>query len=157
MNRPMRRRDRAASAEKAWEILERAPFAVIAINGTDGWPYAVSVSYALIENRLYFHSAMEGMKVDCLAADGRVCVSAVAQQRTLPEEMSVAYQSAVGFGRAELVTDAEERRAGLMAICAKYAPDNPNNERESANCTRAKLYRIVIEELTGKIQIPESN
>lgn len=157
MNRIMRRRDRAASAEKAWDILKNAPFATIAMNGTDGWPYAVSVSYALIENRLYFHSALEGMKVDCIAADGRVCVTAVAEQHTLPDEMSVAYQSAVGFGTASLVTDAEERRAGLMAICAKYAPDNPNNERESTNCTRAKVYRIVIEELTGKIQIPESN
>lgn len=156
MRHDMRRRDRATTAEEAWKILDNALYATVAMTGADGWPYAVTVSFARVGEKLYFHSALAGFKVDSLAADGRVCVTAVESQHTLPDELSVAYRSAVGFGMAELVTDAVERREGLMALCKKYAPDNPNNEKECASCTRAYVYKITISELTGKTQIPDS-
>lgn len=156
MNHNMRRNDRAATPEEAWKFLDDALYVTIALNGADGWPYAVNVSFARVGDKIYFHSAKAGFKVESLAADGRVCIAAVASQHTLPEELSVAYTSAVGFGTAELVTDERERYEGLMALCRKYAPANPKNETESAHCTRANLYCIKIIELSGKKQIPES-
>jgi Predicted flavin-nucleotide-binding protein len=156
MNHDMRRHDRAVTTEEARKILDDALYITVAMTGADGWPYAVNVSFARVGDKLYFHSAKAGFKVDSLAGDGRVCIAAVASQHTLPAELSVAYSSAVGFGTAELVTDERERYEGLMALCKKYAPDNPKNEPESTHCTRANLYCIIITELTGKKQMPES-
>ena len=42
----MRRKDREVSAEKAWEIVERCSYGILAMTKPDGTPYAVPVNFA---------------------------------------------------------------------------------------------------------------
>lgn len=150
MKHTMRRQDRAVSPAEARQILRDAPFMTLAMKGVDGWPYAVVLSFAVEGEKLYFHSAQTGFKVDSLHMDNRVCFTAVERQEPVPETLSVCYRSAVGFGAVRLVTDPNERFDGLLAICKKYAPENPNIERESAGSPAARLYCIDLLELSGK-------
>ena len=53
----MRRKDREVSAEKAWEIVERCSYGVLAMTKPDGTPYAVPVNFAREGNCLYIHCA----------------------------------------------------------------------------------------------------
>lgn len=73
----MRRKDREVSAEKAWEIVERCSYGVLAMTKPDGTPYAVPVNFAREGNCLYIHCAQAGEKTDCLHHQPQVCVTCV--------------------------------------------------------------------------------
>jgi nitroimidazol reductase NimA-like FMN-containing flavoprotein (pyridoxamine 5'-phosphate oxidase superfamily) len=149
--RPMRRSDRAATQEKSWEILENAEFMTLSMMGAEGVPYGVTLSFARVENALYFHCANEGYKLDSLRKNPAVCVNAVYQQRTKAEEFTVAFESAVAFGTAFEVIDQEEKVRGLLAICKKYAPENPGAAAYIAQYPQVSVWRIDVREISGKI------
>ena len=147
----MRRSDRAATPEKAWEILENAEFMTLSMMGAEGAPYGVTLSFARVGESLYFHCANEGYKLDSLRKNPAVCVNAVRQQRTKAEEFTVAFESAVAFGTAFEVTDQEEKERGLLAICKKYAPENAGSAAYIAQYPQVSVWRIDVREISGKI------
>jgi nitroimidazol reductase NimA-like FMN-containing flavoprotein (pyridoxamine 5'-phosphate oxidase superfamily) len=147
----MRRNDRATSPEKAWEILENAEYMTLSMMGAEGVPYGVTLSFARVENALYFHCANEGYKLDSLRKNPAVCVNAVRQQRTKAEEFTVAFESAVAFGTACEVTEQSEKEQGLLAICKKYAPENPGAAAYIAQYPQVSVWRIDVSDISGKI------
>ena len=149
--RKMRRHDRETSAEKAWEILENAEYMTLSMMGAEGVPYGVTLSFARVENALYFHCANAGYKLDSLRKNPAVCVNAVRQQRTKAEEFTVAFESAVAFGTASEVTEQEEMVRGLLAICKKYAPENAGAAAYIAQYPQVSVWRIDVSDLSGKI------
>ena len=149
--RKMRRSDRAATPEKAWEILENADYMTLSMMGAEGVPYGVTLSFARVGERLYFHCANEGYKLDSLRQNPAVCVNAVAQQRTKAEEFTVAFESAVAFGTASEVTEQAERVEGLLAICKKYAPENAGAAAYIAQYPQVSVWRIDVTDISGKI------
>ena len=149
--RKMRRNDRATSPEKAWEILGNAEYMTLSMMGAEGVPYGVTLSFARVENALYFHCANEGYKLDSLRKNPAVCVNAVRQQRTKAEEFTVAFESAVAFGTACEVTEQSEKEQGLLAICKKYAPENPGAAAYIAQYPQVSVWRIDVSDISGKI------
>ena len=80
MFREMRlKEDNQLSQQQAREILEKATYGVLALDGDDDYPYAVPVNYALEGNKIYFHGAVEGHKVDSVRRNEKVSLCAVAQ------------------------------------------------------------------------------
>ena len=149
--RSMRRHDRATSADKAWEILENAEYMTLSMQGAEGVPYGVTLSFARVGESLYFHCANEGYKLDSLRKNPAVCVNAVHQQRTKPEEFTVAFESAVAFGTAHEVTEQAEKEQGLLAICKKYAPENTGAAAYIAQYPQVSVWRIDVTDISGKI------
>ena len=93
----MRRHDRAASVEQAWEILENAEFMTLSMMGAEGVPYGVTLSFARVGGSLYFHCANEGYKLDSLRKNPAVCVNALRQQRQIGS--AVTQLAAVALGQ----------------------------------------------------------
>ena len=147
----MRRHDRETGAEKAWEILENAEYMTLSMMGAEGVPYGVTLSFARVENVLYFHCANEGYKLNSLRRNPAVCVNTVRQQRTKAEEFTVAFESAVAFGTAYEVTQQEEKVQGLLAICKKYAPENTGAAAYVAQYPQVSVWRIDVSNISGKI------
>ena len=147
----MRRSDRAATPEKAWEILENAEFMTLSMMGAEGAPYGVTLSFARVGESLYFHCANEGYKLDSLRKNPAVCVNAILQQRTKAEEFTVAFESAVAFGTAREVTEQAERVEGLLAICKKYAPETPGAAEYVARYPEVSVWRVDVTAISGKI------
>ena len=150
--RDMRRRERELSEEEAREILGRADHGVLATVGEDGWPYAVPLNHVLLGNVLYIHCASEGHKLENIANEGRVSYCAVASAKVMPSTLSTLYESAVVFGRAALVKDADEKSTALMALLARFRGDSPAQGEEALrNCgSDPVIIRIEIARLTGK-------
>lgn len=75
MFRPLRRKKRAISDEAARELLATCKRGVFAVNGDDGYPYAIPVNYFFDaeHDKIYFHGAKAGHKVDSLRRDDKVC------------------------------------------------------------------------------------
>ena len=64
--RPMRRHRQQLTDNDCIGILERATAGTLALLGDDGYPYAVPISFVYHEGCIYFHSAVEGHKVDAI-------------------------------------------------------------------------------------------
>ena len=149
----MRRKDRQRDAAFALEVLRRAPFATLSLVTPQGGAYGIPVSPAVTEaGVLYFHCALQGEKLDCIRAHPQVCVSAVSQMRLLPEDYSVAYDSAVVTGTARLVEDPWEKREALRLICQRYAPQNTEDFEPTLArwLDRTCIVGITPEHITGK-------
>lgn len=59
MFRPLRRKKRAITDEEARELLAACKRGVFAVNGDDGYPYAIPVNYFFDteHDKIYFHGA----------------------------------------------------------------------------------------------------
>ena len=114
-------------AEWAIEVMKRAPFITVSFTRADGTAYGLPMSMACTDDRTwYFHCALEGEKLDAISAHPEVCLSAVT--KCLPTvgpkdgSFTLQYQSAVAFGRAEIVTSDEEKILGLRVISQRFLP-----------------------------------
>ena len=74
----MRRSDRERDAAFALEVLDKAPFVTVSMTREDGTPYGLPLSLARTGDKtFYFHCALEGEKLDCIAYNPVVFLSAV--------------------------------------------------------------------------------
>lgn len=153
MFRPMRRKKKEISEEAAKQLLQKERRGVFAVNGDDGYPYAVPVNYYYSEedNKIYFHGARAGHKVDALKQDDKVCFTVYGNE-TIKEETWAPYlQSVVIFGRCRLLDDQEEALALTRRIAEKYYPGQELIEEEIQRSGKAvQVYKISIEHLSGK-------
>ena len=123
----MRKASREMNATFALEVLDKAPYITVSFTRPDGTPYGVPLSLARTDNKsFYFHCALEGDKLDCIAANPTVALSAVTKcvPTVGPKDGSftLQYKSAMAVGKAEIVIDREEKIEALRAICQRFLP-----------------------------------
>lgn len=59
--RPMRKQSRCQSADRAFEVLDKAPYITLSMVRPDGTPYGIPLNIARKDERVfYFHCADEG-------------------------------------------------------------------------------------------------
>ena len=64
----MRKASREMDAAFALEVLDKAPYVTISFTRPNGTPYGVPLSLARTDDKtFYFHCALEGDKLDCIA------------------------------------------------------------------------------------------
>ena len=123
----MRKASRAMDAAFALEVLDKAPYVTVSMTRPDGTPYGLPLSLARTDEKtFYFHCAMEGEKLDCIAHCPTVFLSAVAlcAPTVGPKDGSftLQYKSATAVGKAEIVTEHEEKITAMRAICQRFLP-----------------------------------
>lgn len=153
MFREMRRKLQQLAPEEAEAVLERGRYGVLALRGDEDWPYAVPISYAYADGKLYFHCAVTGHKLDAMSGDDRASFCVVDHNEPHPEKYTTYYRSVIAFGRTRILKDGGERRAALERIAEKYGPDGDGEGREKeidSTIARACLVEFTIEHLTGK-------
>ena len=149
----MRRAKRAISDEDARSLLAKGRRATLAVNGDDGYPFAFPIDYRFDAdaNKIYFHGAKAGQKVDALRRIDKVCLTVMGNERLEDGEWAPYVQSVVVFGRCRLVDDAAKTGAEVRRLALKYYPSAEEVERELEKYLSAvQLYEIEIEHLTGK-------
>ena len=97
----------------------------------------------------WHHCALDGDKLDAIAAHPEVCLSAVTQCKPTvgPKDGSftLQYRSAIAFGRAELVTNEDEKIQALRIISERFLPGHMNAFEEAV--TRS-LHRTAVVRIT---------
>lgn len=158
MFREMRKKSRALPREETIAILQQGSHGVLALSGDEGYPYAVPMSYVMLQNTLYFHGARVGHKIDALRQCDKASFCVVAQDTVIPEKFTTHFRSAIAFGRIRIVQDAVEMRRAIEALTEKYAP--PIGARAQAEIAEAWnnlcILALTVEHLTGKAS-PASN
>ena len=66
MFREMRRKKQALSQEACSVVLEKGTSGVLAVSGDNDYPYAVPLSYVYDGEKIYFHCAKSGHKLDAI-------------------------------------------------------------------------------------------
>lgn len=153
MFRPMRRNRQELSSAACTAILERATAGVLAVAGDEGYPYAVPLSFVYHENKIYFHCATSGHKLDAITRCDKVSFCVIGQDQVMPQEYTTYFQSVIAFGRARILTDPAEAQAAITLLAQKYAPDDTAAAREAAIAQAGPalcMVEIQVEHLSGK-------
>ena len=154
MFREMRRNKQVLSRETAEKILRDGEFGVLALSGDDGYPYAVPINYAVEGNKIYFHSAKTGHKIDAIRRNEKVSFCVVARHDVIAEEFTTYFTSAIAFGRIRIVEDNDDpdKLRGLELLADKFS-STASSERRAKELGRLSALVVpvmTIEHLTGK-------
>lgn len=153
MFRPMRRSAQALDSAACVEILERGTSGVLAVLGDGGWPYAVPLSYAFDGEKLYFHCAREGHKLDAIRREARASFCVVDRDDVKPAEYTSYFRSVIIFGRVRVLEDEAQKRAAIELLARRYFPEDSAENRRRAierEWTGLCMLEMDIEHMSGK-------
>lgn len=118
-------------------------------------PYVIPVNYVYDQQRIIFHCALEGKKLDFIQGNPRVCFTVGRQCGKIvrhPQGATchVENDSVVCYGRARIVEPIDERLELLNIFNHRLQPDAPDIPAQDG----AKCYAVVIkvQQMTGRRQ-----
>lgn len=144
------------------EILNRAPVGHLGLSWGNQ-PYVVPLLFAFKDGNIYLHSSDSGMMMQFLRNNPSVCFEVEEFLNIVPGPVpckySNTYRSVIAFGTAQILTDPDEKTAGLRLIVAKYAgeevagtltKDMVEEYRSMLLHRRTVVFKIRIDQITGK-------
>ena len=155
MFRAMRRNKQQLSEDETLKILNEATNGVLALDGDEGYTYAVPLSFAYADGKIYFHAALSGHKLDAISNNDKVSFCVIAQDDVIQDTFTTHYKSVIAFGKIKIIKDNSdpEKRQGLELLADKYSPDVDTAKRQKAIDSQIKALVVMvmeIEHLTGK-------
>ncbi len=151
MFREMRRIDRRISTDETKIILIDGIDGILGTISENGYPYTVPVNYTFLNDKIYFHSALIGEKLDNISRNPKVSFTVVTKNEILQEQFSTDFKSVIVFGKAKLIEPSIEV---LMELVKKYS--NLFLEKGKKYVDKSykdtQLVEITIEHMTGKMR-----
>lgn len=153
--------------EEMTRILASANIGRLATMGADGYPYITPVNFVFYKERIFFHSALKGEKLDNLIRDPRVCFEvdvplAYLEVNFNPEKNPCQahqfYHCVIIRGKARIIPEGELKTAVLNALVAKhqgnseFTPITPNSSGYKA----CRIVGIKPEKMTAKSDLGQS-
>ena len=151
----MRRKDKEiASYTEVEELLSNT---LVGRLGTcfNDIPYITPVNYIYDNNKIYFHSAYEGRKIENIRHNQQVCfeidkVLSIIPGMRMPCGSTTEYKSVIVFGDIRVVVDIDEKTDALNKLIEKYVPEAPRLPHSSDAADRTNVLVIDIKEITAK-------
>lgn len=153
MFRPIRKRKNEIGVDAVNRLLHNARRGIFAVNGDDGYPYAIPVNYLYDEEnqKIYFHGARVGHKADAIKKCDKVCFTVLGSEMVRKESWAPFVQSVVIFGRCHLVENRPTAMTLVKKFAMKYYPNKSMVDEEIALDGKAvQMYEIEIEHCSGK-------
>jgi uncharacterized protein len=153
------RKSRSMDLGAVTELMNRAQVGRIATVSPDGTPYVVPVNFAFEGDRIYFHCALEGMKLDYIKANPKVGFEAdeLIELYSSPERPCFCgsyYQGVIARGIAAIVNDPEKKMHALWLLVDKYVGKR-YGEMPADIVGRTCVVEIVVDEISGKAHLPD--
>lgn len=154
-NTPLRRKDRLRTQEEARAIMESCDFAVLSTTDNENMPYGVPVSVVLEENRLYFHCAKTGRKLENIQQNPHVCLTFAKVHLVDGENFTTRYESVIAEGTASFIEEETEKCHALQLLCRRYTQHS--DEEIDAYIQRyfaqTGVVRVDLESISAKANI----
>ena len=151
--KPMRKASRQKDAAWALEVFDKAPYVTVCMTRPDGTPYGLPLSLVRSDEKtFYFHCADEGEKIDCIRHNPNVSLSAVSKCTPKYEEeknnFTEYFHSAIALGKAEFVSDRDEKILALRLLCERFLPKYIDHfdEAVARSLDRTTIVRITLTE-----------
>ncbi len=137
------------------EILAKGKYVSIALC-RDNEPYIVTLSYGYDKSgkALYFHTALEGLKLEFIKQNPGACATVIDDKGYQMNECAHEYRSVVLFGRMSVVEAIEEKMHG-MEVLLNHLEENPGVVKEKSLknesvYARMSILKMEITEMSGK-------
>ncbi len=148
----MRRKDKEITDEALLhKILTTAEICRVAFFDNE-YPYIVPMNFGYHQGNLYFHGAPEGRKLDLIRNNNKVGFEIELDHEVIKDEVSckwtTKYRSIIGTGEITIVTDREEKTAGLNYIMIQHG--KTDNTYHSSAVDYIVVLKLTIKSMTGK-------
>ena len=155
MFRGMRRKKQDLPETETIAMLQSCTSGVLAVHGDDDYPYAVPLSFAYEDGKLFFHCAKAGHKIDALERSEKASFCVIAADDVVQSTFTTHFRSAIVFGKARVVTDDGEKRHALECLVKKYSPDyvEAADAEIDGDWKRVCVIELAVEQMTGKASI----
>lgn len=149
--RPMRRFKQQLTEEESIDILVKAYRGFLSVIGDGGYPYTVPINFLYKDGKLYFHSAVEGHKLDAIRSSDKACFTVIDEPEKEPDSWWYHVRSVICFGRVHVLEDETEKDKYLRQLGAKYFPEGYDIESDmQRNAHRAIVLVFTINHMSGK-------
>jgi len=154
MFREMRREKQLLTREECQTILEQEKRGVLSVLGDGGYPYGLPVNhyYSRQEDRLYFHGARAGHKIDAIRRCDKASFCVWDQGWQHEGDWALNIRSVIVFGRIRPVEDRETLCRIARLLCLKFTDDEAfiryNLDRYAA---ATLMFSLEPEHMTGKL------
>ena len=135
-------------------ILNKCDHCNMAMVDLEGKPYVLPFNYGYQDNTIFLHSDSKGKKIDILEKNPNVCLSFSTDHDLFVRHENVAcsygmkYKSVLVYGKVEFIDDYDLKIEALNAVMKHYT--NKEFEFNSPAVKNVKVYKVVIDEITGK-------
>lgn len=147
----MRRRRQQLPEEETVRLLHQATSGVLSLVDEDGYPYGVPLSYVRHGDKLYFHSALDGHKVDAIRHSDKASFCVICQDEVHPDTFTTHFRSVICFGRVRIIENATEKLNAARMLGRRYNPDEEAlTEEINHGINRMLMIEFSIEHMTGK-------
>ena len=153
MFQEMRRKRQALSSEEISAVLNKGTSGVLALSGDNDYPYAVPISYVYDGEKLYFHCAKSGHKLNAVQRNAKASFCVIDQDKIIPEEYTSYFRSVIVFGRIQVIKDEDKKRQAIEKLAVKYAPQDSDERRSEAIDREWKplcMLEMTIDHMSGK-------
>lgn len=153
MFREMRRKKQLLTSCECEDILNNCTSGVLAVYGDNGYPYTVPLSYVYDNNKIYFHSATEGHKIDAVKRNPKASFCIISQDIIVPQKYTTYFKSVTIFGEINILDNNEEKMEAINKLSAKYSPlENESSRKEEAErgWNNFCILCLSIEHISGK-------
>ena len=157
-NNTIRRQDRLLTETEAITLLKHGEYGFLSMTDEDNSAYGIPINYAWDgDNKIYFHCALEGKKLRCIAINPQLSLCIVGATKIIPEKFTTSYKSIVIRCLATTTLTPEQRMHALDLIMKKYSPENIKIGKKYAQNSfqRTAIVCLEIIEMSGKCKIVE--
>ena len=131
MFREMRRSSQQLTMEETQNILQKGTSGVLSLLGDEGYPYGVPLSYVYDGEKLYFHCAKTGHKIDAVHRESKASFCVIDQDLIMPQKYTTYFRSAIAFGKVRILESEQKKREAGCEICSRRSSKPPRGHHRS--------------------------
>ncbi len=154
MFRELVRKKQQLTNEECIGLLKNEMRGVLAVQGDDGYPYALPIDhwYNEEDGKLYFHSGKSGHKIDAIRRCDKASFCVYDQGFRKEGEWALNIKSVIVFGRVRIIEDHARAVDLCRKLSFKYTQDAAYIESEIEKYAGGLMcFEMEIEHMTGKI------
>jgi uncharacterized protein len=116
-------------------------------------PYIVPMNFGYQGSCLYFHCATEGKKLDIIRLNNNICFEIDIDDQTVKAaervcKWSTKYRSVIGFGKAFIIDNWQEKATALNIITQHYGANHHDFSEKEVE--KLSIIKVEISNMTGK-------
>lgn len=153
MFRPIRRIKQQLSHEECVCVLKNEVRGVLSVLGDDDYPYGIPINfyYSEDDNKIYFHGAKEGHKIDSIKKHDKVSFCVYDKGVLIDGKTGLNYKSVIVFGKIKPLEDKEKSVNICRLLANQFNFDKQYIEDEIKNFAKHVLVlELAPEYISGK-------
>ena len=148
----MRRFKQALPSSENIAILKQKTHGILALCDEKSFPYTVPLNYVYLNDKIYFHCANVGRKLEIIHQNNKASFCIINQDAVIPEKFTTAYSSVIVFGTIKEITAENDKQIILEEFIRKFSADyfTEGLAEIKTYIKRTCILELSIEEITGK-------